>query len=120
MREHAGQPHDPTEYQAFLRSIGYLVPVGEDFSIETDRVDAEISQIAGPQLVVPVSNARYSLNAANARWGSLYDAIYGTDVLGKRSAGGSYDQARGAEVVAWVRSFLDDIFPLETRCHAQL
>jgi malate synthase len=118
-REHAGQPHDAAAYRALLESIGYLVPVGEDFTIQTDRVDAEISTIAGPQLVVPVSNARYSLNAANARWGSLYDAVYGTDVLGSPPpAGGGYDRARGAQVVAWVRSFLDDIFPLVEGSHA--
>ncbi len=118
-REHAGEPHDAGAYRALLESIGYLVPVGEDFTIQTDRVDAEISTIAGPQLVVPVSNARYSLNAANARWGSLYDAVYGTDVLGTPPpAGGGYDTARGAEVVAWVRSFLDDIFPLVEGSHA--
>lgn len=119
-RERAGQPHDPAAYRTFLESIGYLVPVGEDFSIETDRVDPEISEIAGPQLVVPVSNARYSLNAANARWGSLYDAVYGTDVLGTPPpAGGGYDKARGTRVVGWVRSFLDDIFPLAEGSHAE-
>lgn len=116
-REHTGQPHDPAAYREFLESIGYLVPVGEDFSIETDRVDHEISQIAGPQLVVPVSNARYSLNAANARWGSLYDAVYGTDVLGTHPPAGPYDAARGEQVVDWVREFLDDIFPLREGSH---
>jgi len=117
-RAHAGQPHDAAAYRAHLESIGYIVPVGEDFEIGTENLDPEISTIAGPQLVVPVSNARYSLNAANARWGSLYDAVYGTDVLGTRPAGGAYDQSRGAEVVAWVRSFLDDIFPLNEGSHA--
>jgi len=116
-RERSGEPHDAAAYQAFLESIGYLVPVGEDFSIETDRVDAEISQIAGPQLVVPISNARYSLNAANARWGSLYDAVYGTDVLGVPPTGSGYDEERGTRVVAWVRGFLDDIFPLAQGSH---
>lgn len=117
-RERAGQPHDPAAYRAFLESIGYLVQVQEDFSVETDRVDPEISEIAGPQLVVPVSNARYSLNAANARWGSLYDAVYGTDVLGTLPPSGHYDQSRGDLVVAWVRRFLDEIFPLSQGSHA--
>ena len=117
-RERAGEDHDPLEYRRFLEDIGYIVPVGDDFSIETESVDAEISQLAGPQLVVPVSNARYSLNAANARWGSLYDAIYGTDVLGSRPAGAAYDEVRGAQVVRWVRGFLDDVFPLKEGSHA--
>jgi malate synthase len=116
-RDRIGQPHAPAAYKTFLESIGYVVPVGADFAIETDRVDPEISEIAGPQLVVPVSNARYSLNAANARWGSLYDAIYGTDVLGSPPPQGPYDEERGAKVVGWVRSFLDDIFPLRHGSH---
>jgi malate synthase len=117
-REHARQPHDPAAYRAFLECIGYLVPAGPAFTVETDRVDREISAIAGPQLIVPISNARYSLNAANARWGSLYDAVYGTDVLGTRPAGGAYNEHRGAQVVAWVRDFLDDVFPLKQSSHA--
>jgi malate synthase len=116
-RQRAGKPHDPAGYRAFLESIGYIVSVDDDFSIETDRIDPEISQLAGPQLVVPISNARYSLNAANARWGSLYDAVYGTDVLGSRPEGAGYDEARGALVVAWVRRFLDEIFPLAQGSH---
>jgi malate synthase len=118
-RDRAGAPHDPAAYRAFLESIGYLVPVGGDFGIDTERVDLEISHVAGPQLVVPISNARYALNAANARWGSLYDAVYGTDVLGSRPPQGAYDTARGAQVVAWVRGFLDDIFPLRDGAHAE-
>jgi len=119
-RERAGKPHDPAAYRSFLESIGYIVPVGPDFSVETDGVDPEIAEIAGPQLVVPVSNARYLLNAANARWGSLYDAVYGTDVLGSHPPKGAYDEARGAEVVAWARGFLDDNFPLSEGTHAQV
>ena len=102
----------PAEEEEFLREIGYLADAPAPFAIGTEGVDAEVSTIAGPQLVVPVSNARYALNAANARWGSLYDALYGTDVLGGRPAGGGYDPERGARVIAWGRTFLDEILPL--------
>jgi malate synthase len=111
-RQRAGQPHDPERYRAFLEDIGYLVPVGAPFEIETDHVDPEIRSVAGPQLVVPVTNARYAINAANARWGSLYDALYGTDALGDPPALGPYDPDRGARVIAWARSFLDEASPL--------
>ena len=99
-RGQRGRPHDATACRSFLEEIGCIVLVGADCSIDTDRIDPEIAEIAGPQLVVPVSNARYSPNAANARWGSLYDAVYGTDVLGSRPKPGSYDAGRGAQVVA--------------------
>ena len=115
-----GQPQDPNAYQAILREIGYLLPEGEDFKIDTANVDPEIAEIPGPQLVVPVMNARYALNAANARWGSLYDALYGTDALGDLPKPGGFDAARGARVVAWGRNFLDEAVPLAHGSHADV
>ena len=117
-REHRRDDFDATAYRAHLEEIGYLEGEGPDFSIETDNVDEEIAHLPGPQLVVPVTNARYALNAANARWGSLYDAVYGTDVLGDTPEPGPYDPVRGERVIAWVRALLDDIAPLENGSHA--
>ncbi len=108
-----GKQFDKTEYVNFLRSLNYLVEEKDDFKIETSNVDEEISTIAGPQLVVPVDNARYALNAANARWGSLYDALYGTDVIAGEKFK-DYNADRAKKVIAYVRSFLDENFPLKT------
>ena len=107
-----GQTHDASAYRAFLQHIGYLLPEGGDFTIQTSNIDPEISTIAGPQLVVPVTNARYALNAANARWGNLYDALYGTDALGDLPKGKGFDRERGHRVIAWARDFLDMSVPL--------
>ena len=113
-----GQPHDAGAYRAFLEEIGYLLPEGEDFEIATENVDPEIALVPGPQLVVPITNARFALNAANARWGSLYDGFYGTDAMGTPPPAGGYDQGRGARVVARARVFLDEAFPIDGGSHA--
>lgn len=115
---HRDQPHDHETYTAFLHEIGYLVPEGEAFEIETGHVDPEIAQVPGPQLVVPITNARYALNAANARWGSLYDGLYGTDAMGTTPPKGGYNKGHGARVVARARVFLDEAFPIANLSHA--
>ncbi|MFK7752830.1 MAG: malate synthase G [Sedimentitalea sp.] len=115
-----GQPHDHEAYQAHLRAIGYLLDEGEPFQIETKNVDPEIASVPGPQLVVPITNARYALNAANARWGSLYDGFYGTDAMGSTPPAGGYERGRGARVVARARVFLDEAFPIVGTSHADV
>ncbi|WFE73570.1 malate synthase G [Roseinatronobacter sp. S2] len=116
--QHRNQPHDLASYKAFLEQIGYLLPEVAPFQIATENVDPEIATIAGAQLVVPVTNARYALNAANARWGSLYDALYGTDAMGTPPPAGGYEQGHGARVIARARVFLDAAFPLAGHSHA--
>ncbi|HEX2226685.1 MAG TPA: malate synthase G [Candidatus Binatia bacterium] len=114
--KHRGQPFNVNDYKAFLETIGYLVPEGENFHVATENVDHEIAEVSGPQLVVPLDNARYALNAANARWGSLYDALYGTDVISdddRAEKGETYNPVRGAKVIARTEAFLDDAVGLE-------
>ncbi|RKZ34064.1 MAG: malate synthase G, partial [Gammaproteobacteria bacterium] len=121
-KEREGKSHDAAEYKNFLSDIGYLVPEGDDFQVAVEKVDAEVAQIAGPQLVVPVQNARYALNAANARWGSLYDALYGTDVIPEdegAARSGAYNPVRGQKVVERAAEFLDQVAPLTVGGHGQ-
>ena len=119
-QQRRGEPLDPTDYRTFLEEIGYLLPTGDAQRIRTENTDPEIASLAGPQLVVPVDNARYALNAANARWGSLYDALYGTDVIEGRVPAGEYDAERGAQVIARSEAFLDAVAGLHQGAYREV